>query len=403
MEEEIKKQQNTKTRTAAQDIAKGLLIIAVVFFHCFLATSTNPSQAARDFSVLKAMFPFVLSAFFFYAGYNYKNNDRTFKENISRRAKQLLIPLVIAFAISTIIITGVELIYKHDNVGGVFQATWNTILYSLMSEPMAILINFQPEGGFIFELIVALGLLWFIYVLFIASIFFYLLVKHTNKSLPLLIGVDIALLLISFCLGQFVGTYLPYCVQSWPVILAIMLTAAYLRQSHFLNRRVTSKKQAFLFGVNAVIAEAIIVGASIGCFYAFGATSTGSLPGSLFDDKLKGFDAFFGFIFGILGTYFIHTTCRLIKKIPIISSGLQWVGNHSALFYLFHPIFIELVGVVIFQKQILWGEAQAYFYLAICIIFLVGFSLLNDLIFKRRHKNIDISEKIREAEAPEDI
>ena len=402
MEEEIKTQQNTKKRTAAQDIAKGLLIIAVVFFHCFLVTSANPSKAARDFSVLKAMFPFVLSSFFFYSGYNYKNNDRTYKENMLRRTKQLLIPLVIAFAISTIIITAIELIYNHDNPGGVFVAAWNTILYSLMSEPMAILINFQPEGGFIFELIVALGLLWFIYVLFIISIFFYLLVKHTNKSLPLLI-VDITLLLISFCIGQFVGTYLPYCVQSWPTFLAIMLTAAYLRQSHFLNRRVTSKKQAFLFGVNAVIAEAIIVGASIACFYAFGATSTGSLPGSLFDAKLKGFDAFFAFAFGILGTYFIHTTCRLIKKIPIISDGLQWTGNHSAIFYLFHPIFIELVGVVIFQKQIVWGEAQAYFYLAVSIIFLVGLSLLNDLIFKRRHKDIDISEKIRETEAPEDI
>ena len=60
-----------KKRTRAQDAAKGLMIIAIVFFHCFLVTSPNPMEAATSFNILGAIFPFLLSSFFFYTGYNF--------------------------------------------------------------------------------------------------------------------------------------------------------------------------------------------------------------------------------------------------------------------------------------------------------------------------------------------
>lgn len=390
-------------RTVAQDAAKGLMIIAVIFFHCYLVTFEVPGDALNQFSLLNAFFPFLLSSFFFYAGYNYTPKDRTYKENVLRRAKQLLIPLVIAFAVSTISISIIELIFNHNDVGGTFQAIGNSILYSLMSEPLAIMSGFAATHPVVFELIVALGLLWFLYALFICSLFFYWLVKYTNKSLATLISVDVVLLLIAFALGQFVGVYLPYTYQCYPVIIAIMLTAAYLRQSHFLNRRVTSKKDSLMKGINMIVAEAIIVGTCIACYHLFGATLTGSLPGGKFDEKLRGFDAFIAFGFSILGTYFLHTLCRLIKYIPVVGKCLQWVGNHSAVFYLFHPIFIELAGVVIFQKRIIWGQGQAYFYVAVVVACLIGLSFLIDLLFKKRHNNVDVSEVIRNYEAPEDI
>ena len=390
-------------RTVAQDAAKGLMIIAVIFFHCYLVTFEVPTDALSQFSLLNAFFPFLLSSFFFYAGYNYTPKDRTYKENIIRRAKQLLIPLIIAFVISTIAISVIELIYNHNDVSGTFQSIGNTLLYSLMSEPLAIISGFAGTHPVVFELVVALGLLWFLYALFICSLFFYWLVKYTNKSLATLISVDAILLVIAFCIGQFVGVYLPYTCQCYPVIIAIMLTAAYLRQSHFLNRRIASKKQSVLIGLNVLIAEGLIVGTGILCYKLFGATTTGSLPGGKFDDALRGFDAFITFAFSILGTYFLHTICRLIKFIPVFGKCLQWVGNHSAVFYLFHPIFLELASVVIFQKRIVWGHGQAYFYVAVVVIFLVGLSFLIDLLFKKRHNNTDVSEIIRKNEAPEDI
>ena len=391
-----------KKRTRAQDAAKGLMIIAVVFFHCYLTTFDNTIDGLGSFNPLFAIFPFLLSSFFFYTGYNYVPNGKSFKENILRRAKQLLIPIVMCYVITIVSVSIMELIYNHNDIPGTFQAIWNSILYSLMSEPLSQMIGFPRSGGMIWGIHLGLGLLWFLYCLFICSIFFYLLVNFTNKRVENLISIVLLLLVGSFCLGEFVGIYLPYSVQCYPVVLAIMLTAAYLRKSHFLNRRILSKRDSWHHAINMIIAEAIVVGICLVAHYRIGALYTGTLPGGGFDPTLRGFDAFVGFIFSIVGTYFIHTLCRLIKHIPVVGRVLQWVGNHSAIFYLFHPIFLSLAWIAIFQKKTIWGQAQAFVYVAIVVAMLSIVCLLIDLIVKKKKINSEIVEEIENSKDPED-
>lgn len=389
-----------KTRSNAQDIAKGILIIAVVFFHCYIETFTNHSDSVKDFNPLVACFPFILSVFFFYAGYNYTPNGRTYKQNIARRAKQLLIPFVLAFVISTVLISSMELAFHHDNVPGTFQALGNSVLYGLMSEPMAVMLQFPQQGGIVFELILALCLLWFLYSLFICSLLFYWLVKYTNKSLPTLISVVVVLLVIAFCIGQYVGIYLPYQVECYPIILAIMLVAAYLRKYNFLDRPINGKKGVVFTVINALVAEGLIIGTSFVLHYTYGSMMVGAMPGGQLDPAIKGFDAFVSFAFGILGVYFIHTASRGIACIPVIRNGLQWVGKRSAIFYLFHPIFLELFAIAIFRKTVPWGRAQAFFYVVVVLAAMILVCLLVELIVKKvRNKKIDEEPP---AEAPSD-
>lgn len=392
-----------KKRTRAQDGAKGLMIIAVIFFHSYLMLFDDHHDALKDFNILMALFPFLLSSFFFYSGYNYKESDKTIKQNIARRAKQLLIPLVFTFVVSTVLISIMELIFNHDNVGQTFRYIGNNVLFGIMSEPLTLLVNYPPQGEMLFSLTLALGLLWFLYALFICSCVFYVLVKFTNKNVCTLISTIVGLLLISFCLGQFVGIYLPYTVQCYPVIIAIMLTAAYLRQFHFLNRPVPNRKDKAFLITNAIIAELIVFGTCVVCYFQFGSVLTGSLPSGLFDPTLKGFDAFIAFAFGILGTYFIHTVCRLIKHVPVLGVSLQWVGNHSALFYLFHPVVLDFVAIVFFQKRVIWGVGQAYFYVFVTIFLLVGIGLLTDLLAKKKKVDRPLVEQIQINEAPEEL
>lgn len=391
-----------KRRTVAQDAAKGLLIIAVVFFHCVLMTAVVPMEELSKFSILSALFPYILGVFFFYTGYNYVPRGRSFKESILRRAKQLLIPLVICAIISIILISSIELAFCNGDVQGTFKAIGNSILYSLMSEPLAIMIGFPKEGGTIFGLVVALGLLWFLYCLFICSIFFYLLVEHTNKKVTTLISVVIILLAISFCLGEFVGVYLPYTVQCYPVVLAIMLTAAYLRQSHFLTKRITTKKEIVFHAINAVVAEGIIVGICFLAYYKSGATLTGSLPGGMFDPTLAGLDAFVTYLFSILGTYFIHTVCRLFRHIPVAGKCLQWLGNHCAIFYLFHPIPLTLIHHLFVANQVDLGAGQPYVYVAFVVSFLILTCLAMDYIGKKRNVARPIKDEIDDNKDPEE-
>ena len=379
-----------KKRSSAQDIAKGLMIIAVVFFHCYIETFENHGDSIKDFNVLVACFPFILSTFFFYAGYNYTPNKRSYKENIARRAKQLLIPFVVAFLVSTVLISCMELAFHFDDTAGTFHAIGNSVLYGLMSEPLALMIGFPRQGGIIFELILALCLLWFLYALFFCSLLFYWLVKYTNEKLSTLISVVVALLVIAFCIGQFVGTYLPYQVESYPVILAIMLVAAYLRKSNFLDRPVNGKKGVAFLIINALLAEGLIIGTSFVLNARFGTTTAGSMPSGLFDPAIGGFDAFVTFAFGLLGVYFIHTICRGLERVRVVNTCLQWLGKRSAIFYLFHPIFLELAAIAIFQKKIPWGRGQAFFYVAVVLALLTSVCLLIEWLMKKiRHGRIE--------------
>lgn len=358
------------------------MILGVIFFHSFMMTFVDKGDALLTFNPLMTMFPFLLGTFFFYSGYNYTPNSRTFGQNVARRAKQLLIPLAAAFLISTVLISAMELAFHHDDVMRSLQDLGNSVLYGLMSEPLSLLVGFPKEGALVFELYLALCLLWFLYALFICSVFFFLLVKFTNKSLPTLISVVLALLILAFCINQFIGNYLPYSINAYPVILAIMLTGAYLRQSNFLEKEITSKRDIVLHGINMVVAEGLVVGTCLFCYFQYGSTLVGALAGGLFEPKLKGFDAFASFAFSIVGTYFIHMLCRLIIRVPVVGKCLQWLGNHSAIFYLFHPVFLELTAIVVFQKKIMWGVGQAFFYAAVVAALLVLTCLLMDLIVK---------------------
>ena len=391
-----------KKRTGAQDAAKGIMIIFVILFHCYLMTFEVPDDALGTFNIVIAIVPFLLSSFFFYTGYNYVPNKRTFKENVARRAKQLLIPLVFVFIIDVILLSSMELIFAHDNLAYTFKGIGNSILFGLMSQPTALLTGFPKDGNVLFSLVLGLGLLWFLYCLFICSIFFYLLVNFTNKKATNLISVVIALLAAAFCLGEFVGVYLPYTVQCYPVVLAIMLTAAHLRQYRFLNKRIHSKKESILHCTNVVVAEGLIVGISLACHYHFGAVLTGSIPGGLFDYSLRGFDAFIAYAFSIIGTYFIHTLCRLIKHVPYLGSGLQWIGNHSAIYYLLHPIFITLASIAFFQKRIMWGQAQALIFLVFTMAMLTLVCLLFDYIGKKKQIKLKMIEEIESSKDKED-
>ncbi|MBQ7243915.1 MAG: acyltransferase [Bacilli bacterium] len=370
------------------------MVLGVVFFHSFMMTFVDKGDSLQTFNPLMAMFPYLLGTFFFYSGYNYTPNNRTFGQNVARRAKQLLIPLVAAFLISAVLISAMELAFHHDDIARSLQDLGNSVLYSLMSEPLSLLIGFPKEGALVFELYLGLCLLWFLYALFICSVFFFLLVKFTNKSLPALISVVLGLLILAFCINQFIGTYLPYSVNAYPVILAIMLTGAYLRQSNFLEREITSKRDIALHAVNMVVAEGLVVGTCLFCYFQYGSTLVGAMAGGLLEPRLKGFDAFISFAFSIIGTYFIHTLCRLIIRIPVIGKCLQWLGNHSAIFYLFHPVFLELTAIVIFQKKIMWGIGQAFFYAAVVVVLLILTCLLMDLIVQKRKRKKPLAENV---------
>lgn len=99
----------------SQNIAKGILICSVIFFHSKIFIDYS---VINNFNILFLVFPCLIGVFFFYSGYNYTPKKRTAKESIKRRTKQLLLPIPIIWGLSTILVVPM-LLFTNNMFKGV--------------------------------------------------------------------------------------------------------------------------------------------------------------------------------------------------------------------------------------------------------------------------------------------
>ena len=368
-----------KIRSNVQDMVKGALIIAVIFFHSTLYG--NPTSYA-EFNIVFCLFPCLMGVFFFYTGYNYTIGKRKPIENIKRRTKQLIIPLVIMLFVATILVGGLQLLYKQTDFTGI----WQSLLQFFYSEGGVAL--WKPNlSNLNYDLALSVAILWYLYTLYIVSVFFYLIVDKVIIKLSRFIPLVSSLVILSFVLGQFVGPNLPYALQSWPLILAMMLTGAYLSQRKALDRPLDNKKSIMIAIGQMILAEGVIFGLSLLCYFAFGATTVGALAGGSFNGIIKGFDALVAYVMALFGTILVHTIMRLLNKIKILSLFFGYLGKHVALVYVTHPIFISYIHTIIFGRNFgVLGWFQPYAYTILTLILFIGISLLFGMLINKKNK-----------------
>ena len=355
-----------------QNIAKGILICSVIFFHSKIFIDYS---IINNFNISFLIFPCLIGVFFFYSGYNYTPKKRTAKESIKRRTKQLLLPIPVIWGLSTILVVPMLLLTNSATLYNIKQS----FVYVTMSEPWALMSGFDIST-FNFDLAVCIGVYWFLYTLWIVSCIFYLIVDFVNEKLSRHIITVALLLFISFLIGQLVGPYLPFTIQCYPVILAIMLTAAYLKKSNFLDKKENKAKMC----TKVIAFELIIILISTICYFAFGANLVGALMGGRFNSSINGLDAYVSYLFSILGTYIIHNISKLVNKIPVISSFFEKFGENSAFVYITHGIIISYIDTLIFNRnhELFSSTAQSIIYLFIVlVIYVILFK-----IFKRGKK-----------------
>ena len=82
-----------KNRMIAQDIAKGLAVIVVLWFHAAARLSSFNLYPLIPFA-------YVMAFYFIISGYNYKSGRRSIGQSIWLRFKQLLIPLFVYCVLS---------------------------------------------------------------------------------------------------------------------------------------------------------------------------------------------------------------------------------------------------------------------------------------------------------------
>lgn len=362
----------------SQNIAKGILICSVIFFHSMIFLDYS---ALNSFNILFLLFPCVIGVFFFYSGYNYKPQKRTPKESIKKRTKQLLLPLLIIWGLSTILVVPLLRLTNSATLDSIKQS----YEYVALSEPWAMM-NGMNISTCNFDLVLCIQSGWFLYTLWVVSCIFYLIVDFINEKLSRHIITVALLLFLSFLMGKFIGTYLPFVVNCYPVVLAIMLTAAYLKKSNYLDKEESTAKIC----KKVIVFELIIFLISFICYLTFGTNVVGSLMGGKFNDIITGLDAYIAYIFAVLGTYIIHNISKLIDKIPVIGTIIEKFGQNSAFVYITHGITISYIDTLLFHRNhnLFSSTVQSIIYLIIAlIIYMVLFKILKRGNKKNEQRN----------------
>lgn len=352
-----------KKRDYAQDIAKGIGILLVMFVHIF--------DYPKWYEIIMAITGVWLMPFFFtLSGYYYHPGARKPSESIRRRTKQLLKPYFIYSGVIWLCTTVYNLITTTQGFGEALWANVKQYLTFLFSRNSLVLFGLaeksmapvaDPSTGISFTGITVP--FWFIMMMFMADVIFFLIADFALSKIKRFISVTSALVLCTFLLNVLVdaiGFGLPWNIQNVPMAVALMLVGAMFGQSKLLSKDYTKPKWMV---INSIAVLAIIA------LIQWQFPGAGAFAGGVF--------IFFGAVevfpcvlFGIAAPFMVVSFSRLLEKIPVLNKALIWVGLRTLPILLVHMFISEFISVFTGIDAKVLGETGA----------IVGESALNLLL-----------------------
>jgi fucose 4-O-acetylase-like acetyltransferase len=306
-----------------QDIAKGIAIILVMVMH-------TVTMKRGIYYFLGGLFGFIMPFYFFMAGYNHRPYRYTYKEIISKRIKQIVIPFF-AYTISITIISG---IYYMLAEGYTLKMVVESYLTMILTRSVADSLGMANTTGPYNCIMVG----WFIITLFMASLIFYAVVDYALSKPGGFISIVAGLLMITMVFGHF-DIRLPLHICEAPAVAAIMLMGALFGQKELL----APKMKKWVIVVNCIVAYGIFMILAV-LFRGSGFMA----GGRLWDKTLNEWAVLLSAVFAVVGTYpFVHF-CRVFVKTGVFGKALAWCGNHSLELLFLH-------GVVQLFICAIWG------------------------------------------------
>ncbi len=295
-------------RSNAVDIAKGILIIAVVFSHAWFANA----------NLLGSFFPYSMPAFFFLSGYTYKEG-RGYFESIGRRFVRLIIPYICFGAVCNLFYPLYMKLSGQFIMPGAYRAVWIAsakadAINMLMSTPM-----------------------WFLAALFTASIIFFLIVHLTRKSLTKTMILTVILLAAALAIDIVKKAVLPWYIDLAPYAVAMMILGAYCGEKKYFSEL---SLKSLLIGI---------------VLLAFAYVMNHFFPGSAKTSVVTYIEpkAWYGvltaFCIAVGGSIGILAVSGLIDKIPVLRKILIWAGKNSIWILCIHYCVIMLVELYLFN------------------------------------------------------
>ena len=318
-----------RQRMVTQDIAKGIAILMVVMLHIIEV----PNYIRI---VVGLLFGYAMPFFLFMTGYNYRNKGLTPKQNIKKRLKQILKPLIIYTLIIAIIMSFHFVLNGEATVGeciksyvGFLLSRWGT-----------------PYVGWdlpktLFQRI--FGPLWFIQYLVPSSVIFYLFVDKALIDTKHFLITTFSLATISVILIE-LGLVLPWGIQDAPAIAAIMIMGAFSHQDNKLFKEPSQKKWTYINCAFCLVVIAVI---------ELSGNTAGYFPAGEISGVFGGIEVYITMIVALLGSYFLINFCKLIEKNKPITRIYTWLGTHSLQILILHlPIAHLVIDAFGYQQMV---------------------------------------------------
>ena len=304
----------TGARLEFIDIAKGVMILAVVLSHAWFA----------DSDLLGNWLPFSMPVFFFLSGYTWRPG-RPYLKSIWKRVLGLLVPYLIFCAICNLFFPVYAGLVKRISMMSYAYlpkkgALWLAVLKAdalnmLMSTPM-----------------------WFLVALFTASVLFFAIVGKTRDSLPKTLIACAVLVAAAIGIDILKKGTLPWFVDLAPYAAALMLLGAW-----FGNRKLYVR----LSVKNVILGLVLLVAAEV---------LNRVFPGSARTSVVQYIDsgAWYGvltaFVIAVAGCIGTLCAARLLEEIPGVRRVFAWLGRNSLWILCIHYCLIMLVELWLYTK-----------------------------------------------------
>lgn len=303
------------------DIAKGLMILAVVLSHAWFANS----------DILGQFLPFSMPVFFFLSGYTYKPG-RGYGRNLWKRVLTLLAPYFLFAAVWNLFLpVYVNLVHKITPFA--FLPTASSLWLAVLKADALNMSMCTP--------------MWFLVALFTASILFFLVADRTRDSF-LWTAVAVVILLAatlgveagkrSMGIDPMVNGGLPWFVDLAPYAAALMLLGAWCG---------SKKLFANLSVINVVIGLVLLAASEVlnQLFWGSARTSVVQyIAGGAWYGVLT------GFVIAVTGCIGTLCVARLLELVPGVRKVFGWLGRNSLWILCIHYCFIMLVELWIYTR-----------------------------------------------------
>lgn len=324
-----------KAKYQYMDVARGLALLLVMISH---------AHGLSSFLIF-----YYIQIFFIISGYIYKPG-RSYRDNIRRKAKRLLVPY---FGYSALLWCAYALIRR--DMGEMKQSLFG-IFYSRFC-----LYKNAAHTENVYLLDIANGAMWYLTAFFVTCLLFYLIADKCLASAKTMAVTSVVLVAVTMALNE-LPILLPWSMDIVPVAALLMLVGAWMRRYEFFERK---WNPLWIFVTLVVYVGTVVFNGRLNMsIREYGRFDSFSVP--------------FFLVISLTGSTLCIWFCKWIGHTKV-GSGLAYIGNHTIELMCLHMFGLEMFEVIashVIPVQELTGVAE-WIYVAVR----VGAAVCGSLLF----------------------